>query len=112
MPTEINLILLAVIVCFIVDISGIISSIKYSIWKKLFKKKGSPENIKLKPFDCSLCSTWWTTIIYIICTNNFTLIYVLECAMLAMLSKNITGFLMLITDALTALENKISNKLF
>lgn len=111
MDIWIKLILISAIVCYVIDISGIIDSIKFMIWKRLFKKQGSPNNIRLKPFDCSLCSVWWTNLIYLFVTNNLSLILIFEAAMLSMFSSNITGFLNLIKDTLITIENKIYNKL-
>lgn len=67
----IKLLLITITVSLIVDISGIIDSIKYAISKFL---KCEPHQIRLKPFDCSLCMSFWTEMAYLIYNNNITLV--------------------------------------
>ena len=102
-----KLIFLAVIICFIVDLSGVIGSIKHYIWKRILDGKGCPENVKIKPFECSLCMTFWIGTIYLICCGSFTLPLFVELCFLSFLTKNITGFLRLVQEALIALETKL-----
>ena len=102
-----KLIFLAVIICFIVDLSGVIGSIKYFIWKKILDSKGSPDYVKIKPFECSLCMTFWVGIIYLICCGSFTLPLFVEVCFLSFLTKNISGFLRVIQEALIALEARL-----
>lgn len=78
MTTIINLTILAFILCFIIDQSGVIESIKKFIGKHLGIK-----DVQLKPFDCSLCATFWTGIIYLAITSNLTLYYLLFVCVLA-----------------------------
>lgn len=70
----IDILLLAAIWVFILDISGFADEIK-SLIASYFKVK--PENLKInKPFFCSLCMTFWTGLLYLIITSNFSLISV------------------------------------
>lgn len=59
---------ISVIIVFIVDYSGFIESIEASL-KRYFK---APIKIP-KPFSCSLCMTFWVSLIYLLCTVQFTL---------------------------------------
>lgn len=102
-----NLIIVAVIVCFIVDLSGIVASIKWGIWKHLFKKVGTPDSIALKPFECSLCMVFWTDLLYLILSGGFSLPLLLEICLLSFLSKNISGGLRLVQDILIGLEDML-----
>lgn len=72
----INLILIQWIVVFIVDISGVMDNIKSLIMKILTKGKIDSNNYRLKPIDCSLCSTFWIGLIYLLCTSQFTIPYI------------------------------------
>ena len=98
--TILNLLMISAIVCFIVDVSGIIDTLKKALWKK-YVKVGDWKNMSLKPLSCSLCMTWWTTLIYIIATGHFTIPYIALCALLSLVSSNITDCLQLIKDILT-----------
>lgn len=88
----IELLIINVIICFIVDISGVIDSIKYGIWKWVFNGKRDYQEFRLKPFDCSLCMTFWIGLIYII--PNFNLINLLCVCLFATISEEMTYFIL------------------
>ena len=100
----INILLISFIVVFIVDISGIVDTIKYWIWKK-YVKYGDYHNLQLKPFSCSLCMTWWVNIIYIIAIGEFTIPYIAFITLCSLLSSKIADFEQFIADAVTYLNN-------
>jgi hypothetical protein len=64
-----NLIKILLIVVFIVDYSGVVLYIKKLIWKLLNGNKIPFKWFELKPFDCSLCMSFWTLIIYCLFNN-------------------------------------------
>lgn len=103
----IDLFTITVIICYIVDLSGIIGSVKWFIWKKISKGIGRPENIKLKPFECSLCMTFWIGLLYLILIGSFTLPNIQIVCILSLISKNITGLMRLLQEALVALEDRL-----
>ena len=102
-----TLLAITVIICYVVDLSGIVGSVKWLIWKKICNGIGKPENVKLKPFECSLCMTFWCGILYLILTAQLSLLSLLMISMLSFFSKNVTGFLRWIQEALVALEDKL-----
>lgn len=107
MMTIINLILITIIVCFIVDCSGVMTDIRKFVAKQIFKYtkvKVDYAELKLKPIGCSLCSTWWIGLIYLIFVGKFTIPYIAFVAFLSLISSNISGFLMVIKDYLAAFE--------
>ena len=87
-----ELLLLTVIVCFVVDISGFIDTIKSLIWKWVFNGKREYREFRLKPLDCSLCMTFWIGIIWI-SIFEFTLFNLLFVCLFAMMSEEITQIL-------------------
>ena len=106
-----NLIILQLIVVFIVDLSGVMTHIKKGIWKWLKGKDKPYKEFSFKPFDCSLCSVWWTGLIYLLITHSFTIPYIAYVALLAFLASTAATALLLIKDALDYILWKIS-KLF
>lgn len=64
-----DLLFLAFITVFIIDYSGVIQSIEEGLqkWLKMPNKAHVP-----KPFSCSLCSTFWLGLIYLLCTAQFS----------------------------------------
>lgn len=63
-----DLFLIAFLCVFIIDYSGVIDSVD-SWLQKRFK---NPFVHLPKPFSCSLCSSWWTGLIWLIIEGSFT----------------------------------------
>lgn len=79
-----DLILITAVVTFGIDCTDFIDSIKGALgrWLRL-----NPERITLKPFDCSLCSSWWACLLYCALTGHFTLEGVALSALMAHCAK-------------------------
>lgn len=100
----INILLLATIIVFIVDLSGAIENLVKPIVKH-FLHIPPHKDITLPLIECSLCVTWWTGLIYICCVsiaNAFTfnqfLILVSVLALVSFLTPIIKDVLILIRD--------------
>ena len=80
MGTILNLVIIGVICVFVIDYSGFIENIE----KYVSSIVGHPAKIP-KPFSCSLCSSFWAGIIYLIIINQFSFLnlffVVLNCSM-------------------------------
>lgn len=108
MNTLLNLFLISIIICFIVDCSGIMTDVRKLVANIIYKKtkmKVDYNELKLKPIGCSLCMTWWTGIIYLLCISEFTILNLTIVALLALLSSNISGLMMTIKDYISSFEN-------
>ena len=64
-----NLIFIWIVTVIVIDISGIIDSIKYGLSNMLTKGKIPTTDYRLKPFDCSFCMNFWTGLVYLICMH-------------------------------------------
>lgn len=53
---------------------------------------------RLKPLDCSLCMTFWSGLIYLLVTGNFTLPFITVVCLLACFSGLIKSSILLIED--------------
>ena len=100
----INIILLAIIIVFIVDLSGSIEHLVKPIVKHLLHIP-SHKDIMLPLIECSLCVTWWIDLIYVCyvtIANSFTfnqfLILVSVLALVSFLTPVIKDTLILIKD--------------
>lgn len=101
-----NLILLQLIIIFLVDISGGIQSIKKFIWRHL--KEGKPyQDFPFKPFECSLCMTFWVGLIYLLFTSSFTLPYIAFVCLLSFMTTTVKSLIWVIKDNLDNLINKL-----
>ena len=96
--------ILAAVVVFIVDLSGFTESRRDALARALKVRNLRP----LKPFDCSLCMTWWTCLLYPICTGDFSLLTLANAAALALLSQPLSAVMLFIVESLNWLFNKIT----
>ena len=103
MQIYIDLLLVAFITIYVVDISGFTES-----WRSLVATKLHISHLKpLPPFDCSLCMTWWVCIIYALCSGSFSLPVLAYIAALSFLSIPIGQFCIFIREGITFLLNKM-----
>lgn len=103
MKIYIELLLLAVITIYIVDLSGFTES-----WRSALKRRLNAKDLKpIRPFDCSLCMTWWTCIVFSICAGTFSLPVLAYIAMLSFLSLPIGQLMIFIREGMTFLINKM-----
>ena len=101
--------MITIAVCYWIDLSGVVTSIKRLLWSWVFKKQQPYQDFNLKPFDCSLCMSHHIMLIYLLCTSQCTLFnYVLVC-ILSFISANITGLLYCLKDWFVVLESKLNN---
>lgn len=102
MKTYIDILMVAFITIYIVDLSGFTQS-----WRDLVARFLKVKALKpLPPFDCGLCMTWWVCIIYTIVTGRFSLATLTFIAMLSYLSIPIGQAMIFIKEGLTTLINK------
>ena len=103
MKTYIDLLLLAAITIYIVDLSGFTESWRSALTKALKARELKP----MRPFDCSLCMTWWVGIIYAVCTGSVTLPVIAYIAALSFLSLPISQVFIFIREGISFLLNKM-----
>ena len=105
----VNIILLATIIVFIVDLSGSIEHLVKPIVKHLLHIPPQ-KDITLPLIECSLCVTWWIGLIYICIVtiaNTFTfnqfLILVSALSLVSFLTPTLKDILVLIKDLIIRL---------
>lgn len=103
MTIYIELMLIAVITIYIVDLSGFTES-----WRSALTKRLQARNLKpIKPFDCGQCMTWWMCIIFSLCSGSFSLPILAYIAVLSFLSIPIGQIMIFIREGMTYLINKM-----
>ena len=103
MTIYIDLLLVAFITIYVVDISGFTES-----WRSLVATKLHISHLKpLPPFDCSLCMTWWVCLIYALCVGQISLGTIAFSALLSHLSNPIGGLMIFIRECCNWVINKM-----
>lgn len=102
MKTIIDLLLVALITIYIVDLSGFTDTI-LNFASGWYGRKVT----EFKPFTCSLCMVWWVCIIYLIVVGQFSLPMVAVSALLSFLSNPIGQMLIFVRESILGLANKL-----
>lgn len=103
MSIYLRLFFIALVVVYIVDLSGFTDS-----WRGAFARwLKKPALHPLPPFDCGQCMVWWVTTIWALCLGRLTLAVLAYCAALSFLSIVLGHLLDTIREAFLALINKI-----
>ena len=105
-----NLFFLTVCIVMIVDLSGGIQGIFHPIVKKLLHIPQSSQ-IKIPLIECSLCVSFHTGWIYLLCVGEFTIFNFMMVCLLALITPEIKDLLLTIKDTITYILNLIHNKL-
>lgn len=98
-----NLIYITFITVFIVDLSGFIASLRHGLSEYL---KVSPDRIRLKPLDCSLCLSFWAQFIYLIIIGADFHFYPIAC-LLSFLTPITADMMYGLRELLTRITRKI-----
>ena len=106
MKEIIDLILVALVTIYIVDLSGFTET-----WLSILSHYKNRKITELKPFSCSLCMVWWVCLIYAVIVGNLTIPFVALIALLSLLSVPCGQLLILIREAFLKVINKLMNML-
>ena len=99
-----DLLHLAVVVVYIVDLSGFTDSWRSALARALGVKALKP----IKPFDCSLCMVWWVCLLYPIFAGEFDFLTLLFAAVLSLLSRTFYRACIFLIESLDWLLDKIT----
>ena len=100
-----DLLLVAAVTIYIVDLSGFTDSWRSALARMM---RIQEQNLRqLKPFDCSLCMTWWVCLIYGSINWGFTLALVAYSALLSFLSLPMGQAMLFIRESILWLIDKL-----
>lgn len=105
----IEIIYIAIICVVIIDLSGFIQELERMLKKWLGIRKGE---VRIpKPFSCSLCMCFWTGLIYLLCTGQFTLFMIAYVLLISILTPQIKDLIYLFKDTIDFILRSIYNKI-
>ena len=102
-----NLILLQVIVVFLIDLSGAITSLKRGLSSLLTKGRVISDAYTIPLISCSSCCSFHTGWIYLLATHQFTILNFFVVCLLAFFTPVTKDLLFNIKEATLKLINKI-----
>ena len=102
MKAIIDIILVALVTIYIVDLSGFTET-----WLSILSHYKNRKITELKPFSCSLCMVWWVCLIYAAIVGNLTIPVVALIALLSLMSGPIGQLLILVREGFIKLVNKL-----
>ena len=106
MKAIVELILVALITIYVVDLSGFTDT-----WLKFLSAYKGKKITELKPFSCSLCMVWWVCLTYLVTTSQLTLSLVAFTALLSFLSIPMGQILVLLREVMLCIVNKLMSRL-
>lgn len=94
---------IAIITTIIIDISGVIDSLKAFVSRMLGIK-----NVALKPLTCSFCMNFWASMVYLICVGELSLTTLMATLLLCTMTPIMADLIYLARDICGFFINKIS----
>lgn len=61
-----EMLIITLMTVWVIDLTDFVDNVKKGIWKLVFGKTKPYKDFSMKPFDCSLCASWWLLILYIL----------------------------------------------
>ena len=105
----IDILFISIICVCIIDLSGFVQEMERMLKKWLKIQKG---DVKIpKPFSCSLCMTFWSGLIYLLMTGQFTLLMVAYLLVVSVLTPEIQNVILTIKDLIDCILDLIYSKL-
>ena len=106
MKAIVELILVALITIYVVDLSGFTDT-----WLKFLSAYKGRKITEIKPFSCSLCMVWWVCLTYLVTTSQLTLSLVAFTALLSFLSIPMGQILVLLREVMLYIINELMSRL-
>lgn len=106
MKAIVELILVAMITIYVVDLSGFTDT-----WLKFLSAYKGRKITELKPFSCSLCMVWWVCLAFLLMSAKLTLPLVAFSALLSFLSVPLGQILVMLREVILHIINKLMSRL-
>lgn len=100
-----NMFFITLICVMVIDDSGFIGSVKYALGR--FLNVRNYNDIKLSPFDCSYCSSFWCNVIYLLCIGQFSISNICVSLLFSTFTTQIYQLLRFMQDLINIIINKM-----
>ena len=72
-----KLFFISLIWTLILDLCGFALTVDKLLYRIFYKGRAFRDDAHFPPFDCSLCMTWWTGLLFLILNHSFTIFYIM-----------------------------------
>lgn len=72
-----NLFFISLIWTLILDLCGFSLTVDKLLYKIFYKGRAWRDDAHFPPFDCSLCMTWWTGLLFLLLNHSLTIFYIM-----------------------------------
>lgn len=93
-----NVLFIAIICVIVTDCTDFWLYVKKTIWKIAYGNKKTFKDFPFKLLDCSLCQTWWMSLIYLLFATKLTLWLVTYSLLMAFMTPVIYLIISLLKD--------------
>ena len=104
-----NLFIISIIWVLILDLCGFARTIDKLFYKIFYPGRPFREDAHFKPWSCSLCMCWWTSLIYLIVIHSLTLPNIAIALLFAWLTTTERDVLIFVKDLITKLLDILYN---
>lgn len=109
MTFYLNILFVTLIFVIGIDILGFWDEFS-KLLSRIITKGKVVKPIDIKPFSCSVCCVFWSNIIYMFVSHNFSIFNVFIIIALAMLAPEMGSLIIMFKDWIAALINKLTPK--
>ena len=109
------LFLIALMVVYVYDITGFPQEMLKVVWRYAYKTRPFPDDLQwkdihplLKICECSLCATWWITLIVSIACGWWSLPIMAYCMFLSFMTPVFKDVMVLVRDFIIEMVNTIA----
>lgn len=72
-----KLFFISLIWTLILDLCGFALTVDKLLYRIFYKGRAFRDDAHFPPFDCSLCMTWWTGLLFLILNHSLTIFYIM-----------------------------------
>lgn len=103
-----ELLLVAVVVVYVVDVSGATETL-LGLLSRFTRRFGLPPVRSFRPFTCSLCMVWWCCLAWALIRGQLTLPTVAASAALSSVSKTLCAVFIFIRESTAHFVDKLTD---
>ena len=71
----VNCVIITFSICYIVDLSGIVQKLNIQMFRMIFGKEMKYNGFMIPVISCSLCLSFWCTLIYCIAMTDLNIVH-------------------------------------